>query len=140
LAVLDLLNEKREAIIRIAERHGASNVRVLGSSLAGQAGAELCPARARALDALLEVRVLHVDDDSPVDVAGAHRLTPHVIGDELQGEWAELEVEPRLAAWPTAPRRVAVFGHRCELTWLAGALSPVLPFEGPRFDKAPACS
>jgi len=37
LAVPDLLNEKREAIIRIAERHGASNVRVFGSFVRGDA-------------------------------------------------------------------------------------------------------
>ncbi len=37
MEVLDLLNEKREAIIRIAERHGASNVRVFGSSVRGEA-------------------------------------------------------------------------------------------------------
>lgn len=33
-----LLKEKREAILRIAARHGASNVRVFGSVARGEAG------------------------------------------------------------------------------------------------------
>ena len=34
----NLLNEKREAILRLAARHGARNVRVFGSAVRGEAG------------------------------------------------------------------------------------------------------
>ena len=34
----DLLQEKREDILRIAGRHGAGNVRIFGSALRGEAG------------------------------------------------------------------------------------------------------
>lgn len=36
----DLLQEKREAILRIAAKHGARNVRVFGSAVRGEARAD----------------------------------------------------------------------------------------------------
>ena len=36
----ELLKEKREHILRITERHGASNIRVFGSTARGDAGPE----------------------------------------------------------------------------------------------------
>lgn len=38
MTVDELLREKREEILRIAERHGARNVRVFGSAARGEAG------------------------------------------------------------------------------------------------------
>lgn len=38
MSIDDLLREKREEILRIAARHGASNVRVFGSVARGEAG------------------------------------------------------------------------------------------------------
>lgn len=38
MGVATLLTQKREAILRIAERHGAYNVRVFGSMARGDAG------------------------------------------------------------------------------------------------------
>jgi predicted nucleotidyltransferase len=38
MAVSDLIERKREEIIRIATRHGAENVRVFGSAARGEAG------------------------------------------------------------------------------------------------------
>jgi uncharacterized protein len=38
MAVDDLLNRKRADILRIADRHGATNVRVFGSMARGDAG------------------------------------------------------------------------------------------------------
>lgn len=40
MGIKDLLQEKREEILRIAERHGAHNVRVFGSVVRGEAGPE----------------------------------------------------------------------------------------------------
>ncbi len=79
-----LLQEKREDILRIAEKHGAFNVRVFGSVARGEAGpdsdvdflVELEPTRS-----LLDLSGLVVDLQSllgsPVDVAeaeGLHRI------------------------------------------------------------------
>lgn len=36
----DLLKEKREDILRVAEKHGAYNVRVFGSAARGEAGSK----------------------------------------------------------------------------------------------------
>lgn len=49
MTVADLLNEKRDEILRIAERHGARNVRVFGSAVRGEASEE------SDLDLLVEV-------------------------------------------------------------------------------------
>ena len=38
LGITDLLQDKREEILRIAAKHGASNVRVFGSVARGEAG------------------------------------------------------------------------------------------------------
>ncbi|MFB0536069.1 MAG: nucleotidyltransferase family protein [Anaerolineae bacterium] len=38
MSVDELLQEKREEILRIAARHGAYNVRVFGSAIRGEAG------------------------------------------------------------------------------------------------------
>ena len=38
MELAELVHEKREDILRIAERHGASNVRVFGSVARGEAG------------------------------------------------------------------------------------------------------
>jgi len=40
LGIDDLLKEKRDEILRIAAKHGASNVRVFGSVARGEAGPE----------------------------------------------------------------------------------------------------
>ncbi|MFZ2445269.1 MAG: nucleotidyltransferase family protein [Syntrophobacteraceae bacterium] len=40
MGVKDLLKSKREEILRIAAKHGASNVRVFGSVARGEAGPE----------------------------------------------------------------------------------------------------
>jgi predicted nucleotidyltransferase len=40
MGIEELLREKRDAILRIAARHGASNVRVFGSVARGEAGAQ----------------------------------------------------------------------------------------------------
>jgi len=40
MGVRELLNPKREDILRIAARHGARNIRVFGSVARGEAGAE----------------------------------------------------------------------------------------------------
>lgn len=79
-----LLQEKREDILRIAEKHGASNVRVFGSVARGEAGpdsdvdflVELEPSRS-----LLDLSSLVIDLQSllgiRVDVAepdGLHRI------------------------------------------------------------------
>ena len=37
---LELLRQHREAILRIAERHGARNIRIFGSVVRGEAGPE----------------------------------------------------------------------------------------------------
>jgi predicted nucleotidyltransferase len=49
MTVADLLNEKRDEILRVAERHGARNVRVFGSAVGGEATEE------SDLDLLVEV-------------------------------------------------------------------------------------
>lgn len=49
MTVADLLNEKRDEILRVAERHGARNVRVFGSAVRGGATEE------SDLDLLVEV-------------------------------------------------------------------------------------
>jgi predicted nucleotidyltransferase len=49
MTVADLLNEKRDEILRVAERHGARNVRVFGSAVRGEATEE------SDLDLLVEV-------------------------------------------------------------------------------------
>jgi predicted nucleotidyltransferase len=49
MTVADLLNEKRDEILRMAERHGARNVRVFGSAVRGEATEE------SDLDLLVEV-------------------------------------------------------------------------------------
>lgn len=38
--ITEILNEKREEILRIAARHGAYNVRIFGSVVRGEANAE----------------------------------------------------------------------------------------------------
>ena len=38
MGIAELLKDKREEILRIAERHGAKNVRVFGSVARGEAG------------------------------------------------------------------------------------------------------
>lgn len=38
MKIEELIQEKREDILRIAENHGASNVRVFGSAACGEAG------------------------------------------------------------------------------------------------------
>jgi hypothetical protein len=40
MGIEEILSRKRPEILRIAERHGASNVRVFGSVARGQAGPE----------------------------------------------------------------------------------------------------
>ena len=40
MGIAELLKDKREEILRIAERHGAKNVRVFGSAARGDAGPE----------------------------------------------------------------------------------------------------
>ena len=40
MGITELLKDKREEILRIAERHGARNVRVFGSAARGDAGPE----------------------------------------------------------------------------------------------------
>lgn len=35
--LLEMLSEKRDAIMRIADRHGAQNIRVFGSAARGEA-------------------------------------------------------------------------------------------------------
>jgi hypothetical protein len=40
MGIAELLKDKREEILRIAERHGAQNVRVFGSVARGDAGPE----------------------------------------------------------------------------------------------------
>jgi hypothetical protein len=40
LGIEDILGDKREAILRLAARHGASQVRVFGSAARGEAGPE----------------------------------------------------------------------------------------------------
>jgi predicted nucleotidyltransferase len=49
MTVAELLNEKRDEILRVAERHGARNVRVFGSAVRGEATEE------SDLDLLVEV-------------------------------------------------------------------------------------
>jgi predicted nucleotidyltransferase len=49
MTIADLLNKKRDEILRIAERHGARNVRVFGSAVRGEATEE------SDLDLLVEV-------------------------------------------------------------------------------------
>ena len=53
MGIAALLTEKREEILRIAERHGAYNVRVFGSVARGDAGA------ASDVDLLVDVRPDH---------------------------------------------------------------------------------
>jgi predicted nucleotidyltransferase len=38
MTLLELLNQKRDDILRIAAKHGASNIRVFGSAARGEAG------------------------------------------------------------------------------------------------------
>jgi predicted nucleotidyltransferase len=40
IGALELLRQHREAILRIAERHGARNIRIFGSVVRGDAGPE----------------------------------------------------------------------------------------------------
>ena len=40
LGLAEIINDKREAILRLADEHGAYNVRVFGSVARGEAGAE----------------------------------------------------------------------------------------------------
>jgi len=40
VGINDLLREKREDILRLAEKHGAANVRIFGSVARGEAGHE----------------------------------------------------------------------------------------------------
>jgi predicted nucleotidyltransferase len=49
MTVAELLNERRDEILRIAEKHGARNVRVFGSAVRGEATEE------SDLDLLVEV-------------------------------------------------------------------------------------
>lgn len=67
MTVAELLNEKREEILRIAEKHGARNVRVFGSEARGDTTEE------SDIDLLVDVE----DQTSPWFPAG--------LVDELQG-------------------------------------------------------
>ena len=49
----DLLREKRQDVLRIADRHGAHNVRIFGSVASGEAGPD------SDVDFLVEVGPLH---------------------------------------------------------------------------------
>ncbi len=40
MTIVELLNEKREEILRIAEKHGARNIRIFGSAARGDATAK----------------------------------------------------------------------------------------------------
>ena len=40
MKIYDMLEEKRDKIVQIAEKHGASNIRIFGSSLRGEATPE----------------------------------------------------------------------------------------------------
>jgi predicted nucleotidyltransferase len=85
MGIEDLLKEVRQEILRIAARHGASDVRVFGSVARGEAGetsdvdflVELEPGRS-----LLDHAALKVDLESllgrPVDVATVRGLRPRV--------------------------------------------------------------
>lgn len=53
MELLDLLRQKRQDILRIAESHGAHNVHIFGSVLRGEAGPD------SDIDFLVEVRPVH---------------------------------------------------------------------------------
>jgi hypothetical protein len=53
MEVAELLREKRKDILRIASKHGATNVRVFGSASRGEAGPD------SDVDLLVDVRPIH---------------------------------------------------------------------------------
>jgi len=53
MGIDELLKEKRQDILQVAERHGAYNVRVFGSVVHGEAGPD------SDVDLLVEVRPVH---------------------------------------------------------------------------------
>jgi predicted nucleotidyltransferase len=85
MAVKDILSHRRDEILRIAARHGASNIRVFGSVARGEAGPEsdidllVDLERGRSL---LDHAALKVDLEQllerPVDVATERGLKPRI--------------------------------------------------------------
>jgi predicted nucleotidyltransferase len=69
MAVKDILDRRRAEILRIAARHGASNVRVFGSVARGEAGPE------SDIDLLVDLEQLL---GRSVDVATERGLKPRI--------------------------------------------------------------
>lgn len=81
MTIEELLQEKREEILRLAAKHGAYNVRVFGSAARGEAGLE------SDLDLLVEVG----PDHSPWFPAGLIRDL-----EQLLGRKVDIVTEPAL--------------------------------------------
>ena len=69
MGVKDILSHRRDEILRIAARHGASNIRVFGSVARGEAGPE------SDIDLLVDLEQLL---ERPVDVATERGLKPRI--------------------------------------------------------------
>ena len=70
MGINDLLTHKREEIIRVAAKHGASNLRVFGSVARGEAGPE------SDVDLLIDLE----PDRSLLDLIGLMRELEEVLG------------------------------------------------------------